>query len=100
MPYLAWRLAVFQERLDLPLRDLAIHGYEMVTQRFKRSPVEEAARGLALLRRLYFDTAFSATPFAFPSLLALVQPSHVLFGTDLGVAAEFVAAETVRGIAE
>jgi predicted TIM-barrel fold metal-dependent hydrolase len=100
VPYLAWRLAVFQERLDLPLRDLAIHGFEMLTHRFKRSPVEEAARGLALLRRLHFDTAFSATPFVFPSLLALVEPSHVLFGTDLGVAAEFVAAETIRGIAE
>lgn len=100
VPYLAWRLAVFQERLDLPLRDLAVHGWEMLTHRFSRSPVEEGARGLGLLRQLYFDTALSATPFVFPSLGALVEPSHVLFGTDLGAAAEFVAAETARGIAE
>lgn len=100
VPYLAWRLAIFQERLDVPLRDLVIHGYEMLTHRFIRSPLEEAARGLNLLRQLYFDTAFSATPYVFPSLLALVDPSHVLFGTDLGVGAEFVAAESIRGIAE
>jgi hypothetical protein len=100
VPYLAWRLAVFQERLDVRLRDVVIHGREKLTHRFDRSPAGEAARGLALLGRLYFDTAFSATRFVFPSLLSLVEPSHVLFGTDLGAAAEFVAAETVRGIAE
>ena len=100
VPYLAWRMALFQERIDPQLSDLAIHGREMLTHRFDRPPLEEAARGLDLLRRLYFDTAFSASPFVFRSLLALVDSSHVLFGTDLGVAAEFVAAETIRGIAD
>lgn len=100
VPYLAWRLALFQERLDPQLSDIAIHGREMLTHKFSRGPLEESARGLDLLRRLYFDTAFSATPYVFGSLLALVDTSHILFGTDLGVAAEFVAAQTVRGIAE
>jgi hypothetical protein len=58
------------------------------------------SRSLRLLQQLYFDVAFLATPLAFLSLLALVQPTHVLFGTDLGAAAEFVAAETIRDIAE
>ena len=100
VPYLAWRLAMFQERLDPPVRDVAVHGYEMLTHQFARAPLDEATRGLELLKRLYYDTAFSATPYVFRSLLALVEPAHVLFGTDLGVAMEFVAAETIRGIAE
>lgn len=100
VPFLAWRLALFQERLDPPFPDLVVHGYELLTHHFTRAPLDEATQGLALLRGLYFDTAFSATPYVFQSLLALVEPSHVLFGTDLGVAAEFMAAETVRGIME
>jgi predicted TIM-barrel fold metal-dependent hydrolase len=100
VPYLAWRLVMFRERQDVPLRDLAVHSYGMLTHRFTRSPVEEVARGLRLLQQLYFDVAFSATPFVFPSLLALIQPWHVLFGTNLGAAAEYVGAETIRGIAE
>jgi predicted TIM-barrel fold metal-dependent hydrolase len=34
------------------------------------------------LKRFYYDTAVSATPYAFSSLLKLVDPSHVLFGSD------------------
>jgi predicted TIM-barrel fold metal-dependent hydrolase len=34
------------------------------------------------LKRFYYDTAVSATPYAFNSLLKLVDPSHVLFGSD------------------
>lgn len=30
----------------------------------------------------YFDTALSASPAAFPSLLAFAEPGHVLFGSD------------------
>lgn len=72
----------------------------MLTNRFERSPAEEGAPGLALLRRLHFDTAFSAMPFVFRPLLTLTGPSHVLLGTDLGRRGEFIATETVRGIAD
>lgn len=34
------------------------------------------------LQRFYYDTAFSANPRTFASLLALVAPSQILFGTD------------------
>jgi predicted TIM-barrel fold metal-dependent hydrolase len=34
------------------------------------------------LKRFYYDTAVSATPYAFSSLLKLVEPSHILFGSD------------------
>ena len=100
VPYLAWRLAIYQERLHVPVRDLAVHAYELVTHRFARGPLDEGTRGLAALQRLYYDTALSATPYALPALLALVEPSHVFFGTDQGVAMVFLLAETIRGIAE
>jgi predicted TIM-barrel fold metal-dependent hydrolase len=37
---------------------------------------------LAELRRLFYDTAFSANRHAFASLLQLVPPSQILLGTD------------------
>jgi predicted TIM-barrel fold metal-dependent hydrolase len=43
---------------------------------------------VAYLKRLYYDTALSTTPYAFPSLRALVDPSHILFGSDYPFAPE------------
>jgi predicted TIM-barrel fold metal-dependent hydrolase len=100
VPYLAWRLALALERQHVPVEDLAVHVYELATHRFARGPLDEGTRGFALLKRLYYDTALSATPYVFRSLLALVPPSHILFGTDVPYALEFLAAETVHGIAE
>lgn len=40
------------------------------------------------LRRFYFDTALSSTPYALPSLLAFAAPGHVLYGSDWPFAAE------------
>jgi predicted TIM-barrel fold metal-dependent hydrolase len=34
------------------------------------------------LRRFFYDTAFSANPHAFSSLLTLVPTTQILFGTD------------------
>lgn len=46
------------------------------------SPKREFADGLAQLRKFYFDIAISSTPTALPSLMALADPTHVLFATD------------------
>lgn len=44
---------------------------------------EKAPQGaIAYLKRLYYDTAISATPYALRSLTTLVKPSQILFGTD------------------
>jgi 6-methylsalicylate decarboxylase len=43
---------------------------------------------LADLRRFYFDTALSATPYSLPSLLAFAAPGHVLYGSDFPFATE------------
>lgn len=41
-----------------------------------------AANGIELLRRFYFDTALSSSPYALPSLLAFADPSRITFGSD------------------
>jgi predicted TIM-barrel fold metal-dependent hydrolase len=55
---------------------------------------------IGALRRLYFDTAMSATPHALPSLQALADPSHILFGSDWPFVAAPVVAATVAGLAQ
>jgi predicted TIM-barrel fold metal-dependent hydrolase len=40
------------------------------------------------LRRFYFDTALSGTPYALPSLFAFAAPGHVLYGSDWPFASE------------
>ena len=40
------------------------------------------------LRRFYFDTALSGTPYALPSLVAFAAPGHILYGSDSPFAAE------------
>lgn len=54
----------------------------------------------ASLRRLYYDLAMSASPFTFPSLQALIDPSHILFGSDYPFMPEFRVAENVAGLVE
>jgi 6-methylsalicylate decarboxylase len=55
---------------------------------------------LAELKRLFYDTALSANAFAFRSLLQLVPPVQVLFGSDYPFAPEATMADTVRGLGE
>ncbi|WP_321930524.1 MULTISPECIES: amidohydrolase family protein [Paraburkholderia] len=46
------------------------------------SPDGQNEGGLARLRRFYFDTALSSSPYALPSLLAFADPTHITFGSD------------------
>ena len=54
---------------------------------------------LAELERQFYDTALSANELAFASLLKLVAPSQVLFGSDYPFAPEATMTATVRGLA-
>ena len=55
---------------------------------------------IASLRQLYYDVAMSASPYALPSLQALVDPSHILFGSDYPFMPEPAVADNVAGLAE
>ena len=46
------------------------------------SPDGIVANGIERLRRFYFDTALSSSPYALPSLLAFADPSRITFGSD------------------
>ena len=52
------------------------------------------------LERLYYDTALSANWLAFRSLLELVAPDKVLFGSDYPFAPEATMTATVKGLIE
>jgi len=80
IPYIAWRLA---QGRTIP----ALH--------------EKAPQGaIAYLKRLYYDTAMSATPYALSSLGELVDPSHVLFGSDSPFLPEPLVEASIRGLAD
>lgn len=55
---------------------------------------------IAELKRLYFDTALSANPYAFSALLNLVGAEKILFASDFPFAPEDTTAATVRGLQE
>ncbi|WP_321871849.1 amidohydrolase family protein [Paraburkholderia tropica] len=46
------------------------------------SPDGKNEGGLARLKRFYFDTALSSSPYALPALLAFADPTHITFGSD------------------
>ncbi|MFC0112046.1 amidohydrolase family protein [Kibdelosporangium aridum] len=54
---------------------------------------------IASLRRLYYDIAMSANEFALPSLTALADTDHVLFGTDYPFMPASHTPENVAGLA-
>ncbi|MDH3234622.1 MAG: amidohydrolase [Alphaproteobacteria bacterium] len=54
---------------------------------------------LPVLARQFYDTALSANALAFASLLALVAPEQVLFGSDFPFAPEATMTGTVKGLA-
>jgi predicted TIM-barrel fold metal-dependent hydrolase len=61
LPYMAARLELFGEHLTPPIEPGRVGEY---------------------LHRFYFDTAGPMSPSSTPTLLATVDPSHILFGTD------------------
>jgi predicted TIM-barrel fold metal-dependent hydrolase len=53
---------------------------------------------IAYLKRLYYDTALSATEYALPCLRRLADPDRILFGSDFPFAPKHLTAETIRGL--
>jgi len=53
---------------------------------------------LSSLRRLYYDTAMSANPHTLSGLTSLIEPDHILFGTDYPYMPESTTEATVAGV--
>jgi 6-methylsalicylate decarboxylase len=50
------------------------------------------------LRRLYYDTAMSANPHTLAALSSLIEPGHILFGSDYPFMPESTTGETIDGL--
>jgi predicted TIM-barrel fold metal-dependent hydrolase len=50
------------------------------------------------LKQLYYDTGLSANPYVFRTLQELVDPTHILFGTDYPFAPDILTTETIKGL--
>lgn len=72
VPYAAWRILLPKVQRENKLKQAAF----LVAQDAMMNAE------LDVLRRFYYDTALSSSPTALPSLLSLVGPDHVTFGSD------------------
>lgn len=79
-PYVAWRLSLAN----------------MLPQYFEQAPQGV----LTYLKRFWFDTALSPSPYAMAALNELVGPSKILFGSDFPFAPEPVTGLQTRQFAE
>ncbi|WGM45910.1 hypothetical protein KOAAANKH_00775 [Brevundimonas sp. NIBR10] len=80
LPYVAWRLS-----LANAMPSLARHAPHGV---------------LHAIRSFYFDTALSPSPWAMGALKALVDPSHILFGSDFPFAPRVAVGLETRSLQE
>lgn len=80
LPYIVWRLS-----LGNLMADIAPNVPQGV---------------LTYIRRFYFDTALSPSPYAMASLKELVDPSQILFGSDFPFAPEPLAATQIAALAK
>ena len=76
-PYLAWKISL----LDYSRGDYRINAIDQ-------------------LKKFYYDTALSASPYALRSLEELVDSSHIVFGSDFPFAPEFLTSASISGLKE
>jgi len=79
VPYLAWRISILEYRQRDKIKKLRSL-YDLILK--KQGP----ATGLKLLKNMYYDTTAVTTPSSLRTLKELLEPSHIVLGTDLGAA--------------
>jgi predicted TIM-barrel fold metal-dependent hydrolase len=82
IPYLAWRLSLADFLPGTPYAETMPKGV------------------LSYLQSLYYDTALSPSSYAMASLMELVGPEKILFGSDFPFAPREVVAKEVQDINE
>jgi 6-methylsalicylate decarboxylase len=87
VPYLALRVAAGAMWKAGTVTKGATWGPDM-SQQERSAQLAQVITAMSQLQRLYYDTAFSDPASTFPSLLALVEPSQLLFGSDYPWAGE------------
>jgi predicted TIM-barrel fold metal-dependent hydrolase len=84
VPYLAWRISILEYRQRDKIKKLRSL-YDLILR--KQGP----ATGLKLLKKMYYDTTAVTTPSSLTTLKELLDPSHIVLGTDLGAAPRLMA---------
>jgi len=82
IPYLAWRLSLADILPDTPYAKTMPKG------------------AISYLKSLYYDTALSPSNYAMASLLQLVEPTQILFGSDFPFAPKDLVAKEVNDLNE
>jgi len=88
VPYLALRIAIGAQWAAGRITPGARWGTETSQQQFTQ--LAQVYAGMQHLQQLYYDTTFSDPSTVFPSLQALTEPSHLLFGSDYPWAGEAI----------
>jgi predicted TIM-barrel fold metal-dependent hydrolase len=70
VPYAAYRLI------------LPILQHASIVEKFEIEPQKAVNEVLSVFKGFYYDIALSASPTVFPSLLSLVGPDHITYGSD------------------
>ncbi len=84
VPYLAWRISILEYRQRDKVKMMRSL-YDLIIR--KQGPVT----GLRLLQKMYYDTTAVTTPSSLSTLKELLDPSHIVLGTDLGAAPRLMA---------
>ena len=91
VPYLAWRISVLNYRQRNKTK-VVQSAYDFMIR--KHGP----KAGLKLLKKMYYDTTAVSAPSSLRTLKELVDPSHIVLGTDLGMAPSLMASSILRDL--
>ncbi|NPD88340.1 MAG: amidohydrolase [Asgard group archaeon] len=91
VPYLAWRISILDYRQRDKVKILQSL-YDLIIR--KQGP----ATGLRLLKNMYYDTTAVTAPSSLRTLKELLDPSHIVLGTDLGAAPRLMGTLVLRDL--
>jgi predicted TIM-barrel fold metal-dependent hydrolase len=84
VPYMAWRISILEYRQRDKVKKLRSL-YDLILR--KQGP----SAGMKLLKKMYYDTTAVTAQCSLRTLKELVDPSHIVLGTDLGAAPRLMA---------
>ncbi|MFX1265221.1 MAG: amidohydrolase family protein [Promethearchaeota archaeon] len=84
VPYLAWRISILEYRQRDKVKKLRSL-YDLIIR--KQGP----STGMRLLKNMYYDTTAVTAQSSLRTLKELLDPSHIVLGTDLGAAPRLMA---------
>lgn len=76
IPYIAWRMAAIEYAQEAKKTPVMRTLYDFLAK-------GEPAKGLQLLRNMYYDTTHVSGSYAMKTLQSFAGPDHVVFGSDL-----------------